>query len=211
MCEPASSSRCHSETWKHLFDILTTSKRGYQQHLHPQYLDTYQPRKKTLQAPYSIMHSSHHTHHHHPLQQVTLSYTHPHSSEPPQCLINLLIHQLNPSQVRSPEPACILDFQAYSCSQFSSEVLNLSIKGVPWHYPKHCISQASGKEVQAVEGHPSFMPSYIQSESLIMTLTTISDAIREGRMINLNTSLWVLREWNDRLDMNEEIANIQNP
>src|SRR5260221_14137626 len=108
------------------------------------------------------MHSSHYTHHHHPLQQVTHSYTHPHSTEPPQWLINLLIHQLNPSQVRSPEPACILDFQAYSGSQFSSEVLNLSIRGVPLHYPKHCIGQASGKEVQAVKGHPTFKPSYIQ-------------------------------------------------
>src|SRR5258707_15567131 len=121
MCGPASSCRCHSESWKHL-DILTTSSRGYQQHPHPQCLDTYQPRKKTLQAPYSIMHLSHHTHHHHPLQQVNPSYTHPHSSEPLQCLINLLIHQLNLSQVRSPEPACILDFQTYNCRFWASHL-----------------------------------------------------------------------------------------
>src|SRR5258708_26325064 len=114
MCEPASSSRCHSESWKHLFDILTTSKRGYQQHLHPQYLDTYQPRKKTLQAPYSIMHLSHHTHHHHPLQQVTLPYTHPHSSEFLQCQTKFFIHHLNLSQVGGPELACILDLKPHN-------------------------------------------------------------------------------------------------
>src|SRR5260370_22732648 len=126
------------------------------------------------------MPSSHYTHHHHPLQQVTLSYTHPHSSESPQCLINPLIHQLNLSQVRSPEPACILDFQAHNCSQFGGEVPNLGIKGVPWDYLQHCISKASGKEVQTAEGYPSFMLSHIHSEPFIMTM---SDEVREGRMI----------------------------
>ena len=42
-------------------------------------------------------------------------------------------------------------------------------------------------------------------------MTMTSNEVREGRMINFNTPLWVVRKWNDGLDMNKEIVNIQNP
>ena len=51
------------------------------------------------------------------------------------------------------------------------------------------------------------MLSHIHSESL-MAVTTSSDEVREGRMINFNSSFWVLREWNNGLDMNKEIVAV---
>src|SRR5258708_3308401 len=60
--------RCHSESWKHpLHTLMISTNKIYQQYLHPNSLNAYQPRKKTLQTPNSMMHTSHHTYHHHPL------------------------------------------------------------------------------------------------------------------------------------------------
>src|SRR5258705_9668907 len=164
--------------------------------------------EKTLQAPRSIMHTSHHTHHHHPLQQVSLPCPHPHSSKFLQCQTKCFIHQLNISHVRSPELACILDLKPHNGGQFCSEIGNASIKGVPWHYLIYCIREASSQKLQAVEGHLPFIPCHIHSEPIIMTPTAISDEVMEGRMINSNFPLWVLRKCNDGLDVNKEIPDV---
>src|SRR5260370_851637 len=68
------------------------------------------------------MHTSHHTHHHHPLQQVSLPCPHPHSSKFLQCQTKCFIHQLNISHVRSPELACILDLKPHNGGQFCNEI-----------------------------------------------------------------------------------------
>src|SRR5258708_24883074 len=154
------------------------------------------------------MNPSHHTHHHHPLQQVTLPCPHPHSSKFLQCKTKFFIHHLNLSQVGGPELACILDLKPHKGGQFGSEIGNACIKGVPWHYFIYCIREASGQELQAVEGHLPFTPCHIHSEPIIMTLAAISDEVREGRMINFNLSLWVLRKWNDGLDVDKEIPDV---
>src|SRR5258708_4868943 len=57
-------------------------------------------------------------------------------------------------------------------------------------------------------GHLPFMSCHIHSEPIMMTPTAISDEVREGRMINFNFSLWVLRKWNDALDVNEKIPDV---
>src|SRR5258708_1364615 len=111
--ELAASCRCHSQWCKCPFHTLMTSTRIYQQHPYAWHLNTYQPREKTLQAPNSTMNTSHHTHHHHPLQQVTLPCPHPHSSKFLHCQTKFFIHHLNLSQVGGPELACILDLKPH--------------------------------------------------------------------------------------------------
>jgi len=67
---------------------------------------------------------------------------------------------------------------------------------------------ASGSWQSRAPGSGGTPPFLTLLHPIIMTLTTISDEVREGRMINFDFSLWILRKWNDRLYVNKEIPDV---